>query len=246
MDQGDITATGNCSNHCPVEWKERIIPILEHYADRLPGSRIEEKDYSVVWHYRNAHPEHAQLLAGELTDHLVAFTANIDVQVLQGKKVIEVRNAGIHKGVAARYWMAKEDYDFVLGIGDDWTDEDLFKVLPPTAYSIKVGIATSHARYNLRDIDEVHDLLRSLTMQHSSMPDQIDPIRPTRDAHADRRPVRDFQRRHGTAAAWLLGFFLYPVVRRLWSGRTSSAVGSKESVQGLVLQENAAGAREHD
>ncbi|MBK7256772.1 MAG: bifunctional alpha,alpha-trehalose-phosphate synthase (UDP-forming)/trehalose-phosphatase [Ignavibacteriae bacterium] len=203
----------------PREWKERIFPILEHYADRLPGSRIEEKEYSVVWHYRNAHPEQAQLLAGELTDHLVAFTANIDVQILQGKKVIEVRNAGIHKGVAARHWMAKEEYEFVLGIGDDWTDEDLFKVLPPTAYSIKVGIANSHARYNLGGIDEVHDLLRALAAQPRDPRAQGDPKRSARKMKDGHQPVRRPQRRNGTVVAWLLGFGLYPVVRRLWTDR---------------------------
>jgi trehalose 6-phosphate synthase/phosphatase len=215
----------------PREWKDRIIPILEQYADRLPGSFIEAKEYSVVWHYRNAHPEQAQLLAGELTDHLVTFTANIDVQVLQGKKVIEVRNAGTHKGVAARHWMSKMEYEFVLGIGDDWTDEDLFKVLPESAYSIKVGVANSHARFNLRGIDDVLDLLRSLTMGNDSIPDEVEPNRPAAEDKGDREPQRGSRRRHGTAVAWLVGFALYPVVRRIWSGLSSSARQTKANAQ---------------
>jgi trehalose 6-phosphate synthase/phosphatase len=215
----------------PREWKDRIIPILEQYADRLPGSFIEEKEYSVVWHYRNAHPEQAQLLAGELTDHLVTFTANIDVQVLQGKKVVEVRNAGIHKGVAARHWMSRMDYEFVLGIGDDWTDEDLFKVLPESAYSIKVGVANSHARFNLRGIDDVHHLLQSLTMGNDNIPDEVEPNRPAAENQEDRKPQRGSRRRHGSAIAWLFGFALYPVVTRIWSGLKSSARQAKAGTQ---------------
>jgi trehalose 6-phosphate synthase/phosphatase len=207
----------------PQEWKDRITPILEQYADRLPGSFIEEKEYSVVWHYRNAHPEQAQLLAGELTDHLVTFTANIDIQVLQGKKVIEVRNAGIHKGVAARHWMSKMDYRFVLGIGDDWTDEDLFKVLPESAYSIKVGLSNSHARFNLRGIEEVHDLLKSMTRENDSNADQDETDRRAAKVKGDREPQHHLRRRHGTAVAWLFGFALYPVVSRIWSGFRSAA-----------------------
>ncbi len=213
------------------EWKDRIIPILEQYADRLPGSFIEVKEYSVVWHYRNAHPEQAQLLAGELTDHLVTFTANIDIQVLRGKKVIEVRNAGINKGVAARHWMSKMDYEFILGIGDDWTDEDLFKVLPESAYSIKVGIANSHARFNLRGIDDVQDLLKSLNVGNDSIPAEVEPNRSAAEDKRDRRPQRGWRRRRGTAVAWLFGFALYPVVRRILSGLSSSVRQTKADAQ---------------
>jgi trehalose 6-phosphate synthase/phosphatase len=221
----------------PREWKARIIPILEHYADRLPGSFIEEKDYSVVWHYRNAHPEQAQLLAGELTDHLVMFTANIDVQVLQGKKVVEVRNAGIHKGLAARHWMSRMEYDFILGIGDDWTDEDLFRVLPASAYSIKVGVANSHARFNLRGVDDVRDLLRSLSEENVPSPDEDGAGRIVAESDAVRAPLRAQRKRYGTAVAWLLGFALYPVVSRLWSGVKPSAHRPKDASERQNIRE---------
>jgi trehalose 6-phosphate synthase/phosphatase len=146
-----------------AEWKSRIIPILESYADRLPGAFVEEKEYSVVWHFRGAHPEQGAQLAGELTDHLVTFTANIDIQVLQGNKVVEVRNAGINKGVAGRHWLLRDHPDFVLAVGDDWTDEDLFVALPASAYTIKVGLESSHARFNVRDPHEVLAMLGRLT-----------------------------------------------------------------------------------
>lgn len=145
------------------EWKPHIMPILQLYADRLPGSFVEEKDFSLVWHYRAADPEQARLLVGELTDHLVNFTANIDLQVLQGSKIIEVRTTGVNKGIAGTRWMAREQYDFILAIGDDWTDEDLFMVLPESTYTIRVGVTNTHARYNLKETSEVIDLLDSLT-----------------------------------------------------------------------------------
>ena len=144
------------------DWKPRIIPILERYMDRLPGAFIEEKDYSLAWHFRGAHPEHGEALAGELLDHLMSFTANIDVQVLKGKKVIEVRNAGVDKGVAALHWLARDEHDFILAAGDDRTDEDLFAVLPESAFSIRVGLVSSRARFNLRDPADVLMLLEDL------------------------------------------------------------------------------------
>ena len=96
------------------ERKAHILPILQLYADRLPGAIVEEKDYSIVWHYRGADPEHGQTLAQELTDHLVNFTANIDIQVMRGHKVIEVRTTGVNKGVAAQHFPKKDAFDFIL------------------------------------------------------------------------------------------------------------------------------------
>ncbi|MBU2614218.1 MAG: bifunctional alpha,alpha-trehalose-phosphate synthase (UDP-forming)/trehalose-phosphatase [Elusimicrobia bacterium] len=144
------------------DWKPKIIPILKTYSDRLSGSFVEEKEFSVVWHYRRSDPELASIRAKELMDDLISFTANIDVQVLQGNKVIEVRNSGINKGIAANYFLSKNNYSFIMALGDDWTDEDLFKSLPDNAYSFKVGITSSHAKYNIRDYKEARKLIEDL------------------------------------------------------------------------------------
>jgi trehalose 6-phosphate synthase/phosphatase len=146
-----------------VDWKKRISPILEMYADRVAGAFVEEKEYSLAWHYRAADPEQGTSVARELTDHLLAFTANIDLQVMRGNKVIEIRNPGINKGFAVQQWLAKTRFDFILAIGDDGTDEDTFAILPPRAHSFRLGeAARTHARYTLRGADEVVRLLEDL------------------------------------------------------------------------------------
>jgi trehalose 6-phosphate synthase/phosphatase len=146
-------------------WKPTIIPLLATYADRLPRAFVEEKEFSVVWHYRRADPELASTRAKELVDDLVNFTANIDVQVLQGSKVVEVRCGGVNKGNAAARFLAEHKFGFILAVGDDWTDEDLFKILPDTAYSIRVGIRQSYARFNLRSYVDVVELLKELAAE---------------------------------------------------------------------------------
>jgi trehalose 6-phosphate synthase/phosphatase len=146
------------------DWKPRIRPVLETYSDRLPGSFVEEKEFSIVWHYRAADPELGATRAQELLDHLVNFTANIDVQVLQGNKVVEVKTGGVNKGIAAaQRYLARLEPEFVLAVGDDWTDEYLFMALPDSAYTLRVGLANSEARYNLRDHEAVLDLLTALS-----------------------------------------------------------------------------------
>jgi trehalose 6-phosphate synthase/phosphatase len=147
--------------HHTIDWKSRLLPVLEQYADRVPGTYVEEKDYSLVWHYRRADPDQSSAVAAELTDHLVSFTASIDVHVLQGNKVVEVRNAGVDKGSAARELLSGDSYEFILAVGDDWTDEDLFKNLPEGSVSIKVGVTNTQAVYNLRNPAEVTKLLES-------------------------------------------------------------------------------------
>ncbi|NIO19762.1 MAG: bifunctional alpha,alpha-trehalose-phosphate synthase (UDP-forming)/trehalose-phosphatase, partial [Candidatus Aenigmarchaeota archaeon] len=121
------------------DWKSEVQPILELYVDRTPGSFIEEKEFSLVWHYRKTNPELGSLRVKELKEDLLHLTANLNLGVLEGSKVVEVKNVGINKGRAALRWISKKKWDFILAIGDDWTDEDTFAVLPESAYSIKVG-----------------------------------------------------------------------------------------------------------
>jgi trehalose 6-phosphate synthase/phosphatase len=151
-----------------ANWKPMIMPIMKRYADRLPGAFVEEKEYSLVWHYRAADPEVAQIKSRELADDLVNFTANIDVQVLKGNKIVEVRNAGINKGMALLLWIHEGNFDFILAVGDDSTDEDMFKALPQNAYSLKVGDSESSARFRLKQQSDVLELIGKLAEEGSA------------------------------------------------------------------------------
>jgi trehalose 6-phosphate synthase/phosphatase len=153
-----------------TEWKAQVRPILQLYVDRLPGALLEEKEFSLAWHHRRADPEQAAQRAKELLDDLADYTRNIDIQVLEGNKVIEVRNTGVTKGAAALEWLSSEGGRFILAIGDDWTDEDLFLALPAEAFSVRVGLARTAARYHLASHTAVRRLLRELAAQGSGTP----------------------------------------------------------------------------
>jgi trehalose 6-phosphate synthase/phosphatase len=145
------------------DWKKDIYPILEWYVDRTPGALIEPKEFSLAWHYRKTDPGLGELRARQLLDMLLYLTANLDLQVLEGSKVIEVKNLGINKGKAAQQWIARDNWDFILAIGDDWTDEDMFKVIPAAEYSIKVGFASTAAKFSIKSVTEVRHLLNELS-----------------------------------------------------------------------------------
>lgn len=136
-------------------WKDELRSLLIRFTDRVPGSAVEEKEYSLTWHYRAAEVQLSLEMAKELVSELMALTANLDVSIIQGNKVIEVKNSGVNKGSGALYFINKNTYDFILAIGDDETDEDMFAVLPEYACSIKVGLIPTRAKYSLKDQAEV-------------------------------------------------------------------------------------------
>jgi trehalose 6-phosphate synthase/phosphatase len=137
----------------------KIRPVLESFVDRTPGSFIEEKNYSLAWHYRNTDPDFGKKRATELTTVLTSLIANDDLTVLSGNKVLEIKNSGVNKGRAAIKMLTGNDYDFVFAIGDDWTDEYMFEELPDDAVTVKVGMQKTQAKYYVENTKKVRDLL---------------------------------------------------------------------------------------
>ena len=79
-----------------------------------------------------------------------------------GSKILEIRQLGINKGRAAERWLEKNQWDFIIAAGDDYTDEEMFAVMPQDAYSIKIGIGISKARFNVNTVVEFRTLLKEL------------------------------------------------------------------------------------
>jgi trehalose 6-phosphate synthase/phosphatase len=141
------------------DWMEKIRPVLESFVDRTPGSFIEEKNYSLAWHYRKTDPDFGQKRSVELDTVLRSLIANDDLSVLNGNKVMEIKSSNVNKGRAAMRILGEKEYDFVFAIGDDWTDEFMFQELPPDAVTVKVGRQKTHAKYYIDSIKKVRDLL---------------------------------------------------------------------------------------
>lgn len=143
-------------------WMDSIRPIMENFVDRTPGSFLEEKNYSLVWHYRKTDPVLGEIRANELSTVLTGFLSNHNIAVLKGNKALEVKNGTVNKGAAANRLLNKT-YDFVFAIGDDRTDEFMFRLLPKEAVSVKVGNEDTSARYFIDDTDKVRQILLSFT-----------------------------------------------------------------------------------
>lgn len=150
-------------------WKAELRPLMETFTDRTPGAILEEKAASLAWHYRRAGPDLGNLRARQLTETLKALIANTALVIMQGNKVVEVKDSGFGKGRAAEVWLNREPPpDFVLATGDDLTDEEMFEVMPENAWTILVGTdRQSYAGYSLRSPEAMRRLLRALGSQRS-------------------------------------------------------------------------------
>lgn len=145
-------------------WKERLRPHLDQMALATPGSFLEEKRATLAWHYRLADPELAAGQLARLPAIVAAHAGGADLETLQGDRVVEVRQRGVHKGlVVPRALAVSGQGALLLAMGDDRTDEDLFAALPPGGIAIHVGPRESRAPYRLPTVAAARAFLEALT-----------------------------------------------------------------------------------
>lgn len=142
--------------------KPRLRKIMEAYTASTPGARIEEKEFSMVWHFRNVVPEVAYNRSTKLRHELLKAIDSDVLAVHMGHKILEVKQRDIHKGYVVERLVDTYKPDFVLCAGDDFTDEDMFRALSSQAYTVKIGSGSTEARFRLADIDSLMGLLVQL------------------------------------------------------------------------------------
>ncbi|MBF6640288.1 bifunctional alpha,alpha-trehalose-phosphate synthase (UDP-forming)/trehalose-phosphatase [Flavobacterium sp. J49] len=155
-----------------TEWKEIIRPIMESFVDRTPGAFVEEKKYSLAWHYRKADPDMAEIRMRELKILLTGFVSENGLSVLDGSMVLEVKNNIVNKGRAVLNLISGTQADFIFAAGDDHTDEFMFEVMPNNAYTVKIGRSESIALYYVNDIADIRSLLANFELKQISSASQ--------------------------------------------------------------------------
>ncbi len=151
-----VTSSANPS------WKQDVFTLFAQYTADTPGSFIEQKEWAIAWHYRNASNYYSQKSLVNIRRLLRPILSQYGLVLKDGHKVIEVVPQDVNKARIAQEWLI-HDHDFVLAIGDDTTDEDMFTAIPPNSgYSIKVGPGRTAATYRLPNVASVHRLLSKL------------------------------------------------------------------------------------
>jgi trehalose 6-phosphate synthase/phosphatase len=144
-------------------WLSEVRSILEEFTSTTPGAFIEEKTASIAWHYRRAARGFGQMQARELRVRLSQAMAGRPVDVVEGKKVLEVRPRGVNKAAVVQRLLSQEPSPaLIAAFGDDRTDEELFAALPPAAITLHIGPGASLAAQRLRDPAAARAFLASL------------------------------------------------------------------------------------
>ncbi|KAL3535314.1 hypothetical protein ACH5RR_003775 [Cinchona calisaya] len=169
----------SCISALDLDWKKIVLPVMEHYTEATDGSSIEQKESAIVWHHQEADPDFGTWQSKELLDHLEGVLANEPVVVKRGQNIVEVKPQGVNKGIVVENLIATmsnrgKPPDFVLCVGDDRSDEDMFESvassvskhsLPDIAevFACTVGQKPSMAKYYLDDTYEVIKMLQGLS-----------------------------------------------------------------------------------
>jgi trehalose 6-phosphate synthase/phosphatase len=150
----------------PVLWKSEIIPFLNEANLACPASFIEVKDFSLVWHFRNVELVSGYKHSRKLIRNLERIIPSFNLKILDGNKVVEIMTQQIGKGKAVRSIVENSNYDFILSIGDDKTDEEIFEFLAPYAFAftIKVGKGKTNAKYKVKNVNMVISLLEQFVI----------------------------------------------------------------------------------
>ncbi len=141
-----------------LRWQKPVKTLFDAYARITPGALVEQKNTGIAWHYRATEPYDSQKNLVAIRRLLKPLLNQFNLVIQEGSKVLEVHPAAINKGRIAQEWLL-QDYDFVLAMGDDQTDEDTFSAMPAGAYSIKVGRGQTAARFRLKGVSEALALL---------------------------------------------------------------------------------------
>lgn len=140
----------------PPAAKFTIKEALASVLARHPGLLLEDKGLTLALHYRLA--PHLAAYVHRLMARL-ARSAGPDLELQHGKRVVEIKPAGIDKGTAVTEYLSEPPFKGrrPVFIGDDLNDEHGFaEVNKLDGISIKVGKGPSCARFRLPNVVAVH------------------------------------------------------------------------------------------
>ncbi|RLN57900.1 hypothetical protein BBJ29_005376 [Phytophthora kernoviae] len=139
MDDGDNLTDRHWHQHSfKFDWapvREAVDPILKVYCTRTNGSVLRYAKQSIAWNFRSTDPEWGLLQANSLQNDLEEVIRDLPVNIIRKKGLLEIVPEGLNKGVVARQILTQDASinhghpDFIFCIGDDTTDESMFKAI---------------------------------------------------------------------------------------------------------------------
>src|SRR3989339_211624 len=149
-------------NSPPKEWEDEILQVMQQFVEKTPRSSLEVKETALVWHYRKVDAWLASIRVPQLIQALITPCTREHLQIMKGNKIVEIKYPEFTKGSEVNRLLKDKYYDFILAMGDDVTDEDMFNALPVGSYTIKIGTLSDSARFNLLNQTDTLPFLRRL------------------------------------------------------------------------------------
>ncbi len=145
--------------------EQDIIPLLERYSQQAPGSFIERKQFSIAWNYRRADPVFGGDQARDLSLALGQSLENTLFGIYHHNKILEIRPLVANKGYAMEqilHLRQCQEQDLIITLGNDESDEDMYKIKPEQNIAIHVGAPNLFAKYHLALPSDTRKLLKKI------------------------------------------------------------------------------------
>eukprot|EP00831_Metopus_contortus_P059934 TRINITY_DN51891_c0_g1_i1.p1 TRINITY_DN51891_c0_g1~~TRINITY_DN51891_c0_g1_i1.p1 ORF type:complete len:224 (-),score=42.43 TRINITY_DN51891_c0_g1_i1:215-886(-) len=150
-----------------------VLSIMNDYKEKTEGSFINSKQSCVSWIFRDVDTDFAIKQANELMAHLYTLLEFMPVEIAIGKDYVEVKPKGVNKGAFVTKFLQliqreKGPIDFIFCMGDDETDEEMFRAikdypkserLEKACFCVTVGQKTSLADFY---VDEYSQSINAL------------------------------------------------------------------------------------
>ncbi|EFA78137.1 glycosyltransferase [Heterostelium album PN500] len=164
----------NYSEGSDLSWIETVVPILEYFSERIPGSVLDVRKVTVSWCYQECLTKHAEEQAQELLTQLVEVAAKAPIEIIHCNRTIEIKPSGMSNGTAMKKIVDENpDTDFILCMGNGHTDPKLFDLLDndnPNHFAISIGRVESFTKYYINNQYQVLRILDHISSPLSSSP----------------------------------------------------------------------------
>ena len=140
---------------------------LKKFHQLLKGSYYELKSGGFCFHYGNCSEELKKIYVPQLLQAVKQYMDDLQLPLKKhiSPNSVEIVPVKVNKGNGLMKWVSFTSDDFILAAGDEETDEDMFQVLPKTAYTFKIGDHKSIARYRMHEIEKFIHFLQLISEQ---------------------------------------------------------------------------------
>jgi trehalose 6-phosphate phosphatase len=146
---------------------QAVQALAQRATKSAPGTWVETKVAGVAFHYRQARSaSNGSVVAKKLEEHLARMEG---IWLRRGHLVLEAAVRPASKAAAVEQLRQESGAATVVYLGDDDTDEEVFRVLGPPHVTVRVGPGETAAAHRVADPLEVVELLNPLAdLSHSA------------------------------------------------------------------------------